>query len=74
MKCCEKLKIVRLSKNITKEQMANLINVTSEQYIKYENGIEELPIEKLVDFCLATRVSSNYILGLSNMLRYPTIK
>lgn len=71
MEYYEKIKYVRISKNITQEQMAKLINVTSEQYVKYESGTEELSIEKLVDFCLATGISSNYILDLPCDFKYP---
>lgn len=66
----ERMKKVRTENGLTQKQIAELMNMSQSGYSKYETGKIILSANVLIKFCNATRVSTDYILGLSDDLKY----
>lgn len=56
---------IRNCRNITQKEIANAIGIKQQQYARYENGINELPINYLILICKYLNLSADYILGLT---------
>ncbi|MCM1052419.1 MAG: helix-turn-helix domain-containing protein [Ruminococcus sp.] len=65
----ERLKWLRGCKNITQKEMANALGIKQQQYARYENGINVMPITYLPLICKFLNVSADYILGLTNEIK-----
>lgn len=60
----ERIKVQRMSKNITQEDLAKKIGVTKQAIYKYENGIvTNIPLDRLEQIASALSVSSAYLMG-----------
>ena len=62
----EKLKQFRQTEKITQRQIAEKLQITQQQYYKYESGQNELPIRYLVIICREYKISADWILGLTD--------
>lgn len=62
----ERIKALREDNDITQNIMANHLNIAQNTYSQYENGKREIPINILVQICKYFKVSSDYILGLTD--------
>ena len=60
----EKVRELRETKGITQKVIAEVLQITREQYHLYESGKRELPIKHLIILCKYYGVSADYILGL----------
>lgn len=58
----ERLKEIREDKDLTQKEIAQIINVTQQQYNKYELGINSIPIEKLNRLANFYNTSTDYLL------------
>lgn len=60
---CERLKAIRIERNLLQKQIAELLNITERQYRSYEAKEVDAPISKVE--CLADfyNVSVDYLLG-----------
>lgn len=67
----EKLKALRVDRDLTQVQVAELLKISQITYSQYERGKRALPIEHLKTLCSFYRVQSDYILGLPKGLDYP---
>ena len=65
----ERLAWIRNCRNITQREMANAIGIKQQQYARYENGINELPISYLILICKYLNLSADYILGLTDKVK-----
>lgn len=55
----------RENKELTQEEIANLIGVGRSTYAGYENNIDSIPLYRLNDICNYFDISLDYICGLS---------
>ena len=55
---------VRTDNDETQEQLAQIIGVHKNMIYRYENGLSDITIEKLIAICLHYKVSADYLLGL----------
>ena len=55
----------------SQREIAKKLNISQQQYQKYEAGINALPIKYLIAFCNHYKVSADYILGLPRNYRWP---
>ncbi len=62
----EKIKKLRLSKNMTQAEFANRINVTKSAVSSYENGSRMPSYDVLIKIARVLRVSTDNLLGYSN--------
>ena len=71
MEYTEILKQLRNNRGLNKKDIAELLNISQSCYEKYETGLKALPIKHMVTLCKFYNVSSNYIMGLPDKLKYP---
>jgi len=66
-----KLKELREDKDYTQKHVALILNISQQQYQRYESNSYPLPLNYLKIICLLYNVSADYILGLPKDLRWP---
>jgi len=66
-----RLRELRIDRDKTQAQIADVLQVRQEYYSKYELGKVPLPLQHLVTLCLYYGVSSDYVLGLPKNLKWP---
>ena len=62
-----RLKALREEKDLTQKEVASEINVKQNSYSQYENGTRELPIGSLIKLAKFYKVSTDYILELTDI-------
>jgi len=55
----------RAAKKLTQAQVGEALGISQQQYMRYENGHRAPSCESLVSLCEFFRVSSDYLLGIS---------
>lgn len=60
----ERLKELRIEKELTQKQVAEILHISTRAYSHYEQGDRDLPIELLKQLCIHYEVSSDYLIGL----------
>jgi len=66
----QRLRDLRIDKDMTQQQVADLLGTRQEYYSKYELGKRELPLRHLKTLCEYYGVSSDFILGLPKGLAW----
>ena len=61
-----RLKELRKERKMLQRQVAEAINCSQAVYSRYENGTNELPIHHLISLSEFYKVSTDYILGLTD--------
>lgn len=62
----QRLEDLRKDKDLTQEQVANLLELKREQYRRYETGANEIKANFIIKVCKLYNVSADYVLGLTN--------
>jgi transcriptional regulator with XRE-family HTH domain len=62
----QRIRNLREDHDYTQEYVATYLGTSQTMYARYERGANELPIRHLIMLCKLYRVSSDYILGLTN--------
>lgn len=65
-----KLKDIREDRDLTQEQIAQILNCKQNTYQQYESGKRQIPTQALIKLALFYNISLDYILGLPD-LPYP---
>lgn len=71
MEIAEKIKSLREDKDLTQQDIADILDTTRQQVYKYENGLQEMKVSRLAKLCRFYGVSADYILGLPKGLQWP---
>ena len=71
MEIAEKIKSLREDKDLTQQDIADILDTTRQQVYKYENGLQEVTVGRLAKLCRFYGVSADYILGLPKGLQWP---
>ena len=71
MQIGEKLKELRIDKDLTQTNIANILKTSQSYYSEYELGKRAIPIQHIITLCLFYGVSEDYILGLPKGLQWP---
>lgn len=69
METYEILRGLREDKDLTQQNIADLLQIGRTMYRRYEMGETEIPVRHLKALCLFYGVSSDYLLGLPDGLR-----
>lgn len=59
----ERIKALRVDKDLSQKELADILDVTRSAYSNYENGIRELPVEILSRLADFYGTSVDYIIG-----------
>ncbi len=62
----ERVKLKRKANNITREKLAELIDVSPRFLAEVESGKVGVSLQTLKNLCMTLLVSSDYLLGLNN--------
>ncbi|MBQ2746633.1 MAG: helix-turn-helix transcriptional regulator [Clostridia bacterium] len=62
----DRLRDLREDKDLTQNDIAKLLNTTQQVYSRYEKGINEIPLHHLITLCKFYKVTSDYVLGLTD--------
>lgn len=71
MNISQTMKDTRMDAEETQQQIADILQITRQQYQLYESGKRSLPVDLLKVFCQHYHVSADYILGLPKGLEWP---
>lgn len=71
MEIADKIKALREDKDLTQQDIADILETTRQQVYKYENGLQEMTVGRLAKLCRFYGVSADYILGLPKGLQWP---
>ncbi len=66
-----KLKELREDRDLTQQQIADILNCKQNTYQQYESGKRQIPTQVLIKLCLYYGVSADFILELPKGLKYP---
>ena len=55
----ENIKLARTSKGLTQKTVAEKLNVTVQQYSRYETGVYELSYQQIKDLCSIIDITPN---------------
>ena len=67
MKYVKRLRDLREDHDLTQEDVAHILGTSQTMYARYERVANELPIRHLLKLCKLYNVSSDYILGISEI-------
>ena len=62
----ERLRYLRKENNLSQQDIATILHIKQNTYSQYENGKRQLPIELLVALARFYKVSTDFILGLTD--------
>ena len=62
----KRIRDLREDKDITQKEMARILNCSQQVYSNYELGQRDIPTDVLICLAKFHKVSTDYILGLSN--------
>ena len=60
----ERIRQIRIEHKETQQELATLLETSQQAYLKYEKGINEMPIKRIIALCKHYNLSADYILGL----------
>ena len=62
----DRIKSMRIANNLSQKTLSLKIGVIQQQYAKWEQGINKMPIEVLEKLCELYNISADYLLGLTD--------
>ncbi|MBQ6043672.1 MAG: helix-turn-helix transcriptional regulator [Clostridia bacterium] len=62
----KRLRDLREDNDKTQKEIADLLGTSQTMYARYERGANEMPIRHLIRLCRYYKVSSDFILGLTD--------
>ncbi len=65
----KRLKDIREDNDKSQAQIAELLEMKQQQYARYENGTQEIPLHHLITLARYYNVSLDYLAGLTDMPR-----
>lgn len=70
MEIYEILRGLREDRDLTQQEIADLLKIGRTMYRRYETGETEIPVRHLKTLCCFYGISSDFILGLPKNLAY----
>ncbi len=67
----EALRNLREDRDYKQETIAEVLNITRQQYQLYESGKRQFKVEHIKTLCTFYNVSADYILGLPENMPFP---
>lgn len=60
----KRIRDLREDRDLTQQQIADILGTSQTMYARYERGANEMPIRHLLTLCKFYDVSADYILGI----------
>lgn len=71
----KRIKDIREDRDKTQKEVANKLECTQQTYSRYENGINEIPVNRLETLAIFYNTSIDYLVGLTDEIKpYPRTK
>ena len=67
MEYCNRIREIRISHGETQAQLAAILETSQQAYLKYEKGVNEIPVRRIITLCRHYNLSADYILGLTDI-------
>lgn len=64
MDVIQNLRTIRIKRGFSQMDIAEVLNTTQQQYSKYENGQNEIPVRHVITLCKFYGISADWLLGL----------
>ena len=64
----ERIKQARIQRGYSQIKIAEILNTTQQQYSKYENGQNEIPVRHIITLCRFYEISADWLLGLKDTM------
>ena len=64
MEYYKRVREIRLKNKATQKDFAELLGTTQQAYMRYEKGLHEMPIRRIITLCKHYNLSADYVLGL----------
>lgn len=71
MQIAQKIKELRIDRDLKQSEIATAIGTTQQYYGQYELGKRRIPADHIATLCKFYGVSADYILGLPKGLSWP---
>ncbi|MBW2084413.1 MAG: helix-turn-helix transcriptional regulator [Deltaproteobacteria bacterium] len=62
----ERLKLLRIEKGLTQEQLGKMVNLAQQTISHYEKGALQPDLKSLVEFAKIFQTTTDYLLGVTN--------
>ena len=66
MEVIHNIRKLRIERGYSQLDIAEVLNTTQQQYSKYENGQNEIPVRHVITLCKFYGISSDWLLGLKD--------
>ena len=64
----ERLYQIRKQRGLSQAQVAEVLDMQQQQYCRYENGQNEIPVRHIITLCKFYGISADWLLGLKEEL------
>lgn len=65
---CERLIEIRKRNKLSQEKVAEVLFIPQQQYSRYENGKNEIPVRYVITLCKFYNISADWLLGLKETM------
>ena len=62
----DRLVEIRKNHGFSQAKVATILDIPQQQYCRYENGQNEIPVRHIVTLCRFYKISSDWLLGLQD--------
>ena len=59
---------IRKQRGLSQRQIAELLDMQQQQYCRYENGQNEIPVRHVITLCRFYGISADWLLGLKDTM------
>ena len=59
---------IRKQRGLSQRQVAELLEMQQQQYCRYENGQNEIPVRHVITLCRFYGISADWLLGLKDTM------
>lgn len=66
MSLTENMRKIRTERRLSQETVAEALDITQQQYSRYENGTNEIPVRHVITLCKFYQISADWLLGLKD--------
>ena len=67
MEYYDRIREVRIQNNETQKELADILETSQQAYLKYEKGVNEMPVRRIIALCRHYNLSADYLLGLTDI-------
>ena len=68
MPVVQRLLDARKQAGLSQNKVAEALNISQQQYCRYENGQNEIPVRYVIELCKFYSISADWLLGLKDTM------